>query len=57
METKIKQIKRAQEIINDATYLTNAIVEDDNESITQWLRFLENTIQLLKYDLGIIEQD
>lgn len=57
METKIKQIKRAQEIINDATYLTNAIVEDDNESITQWLRFLENTIQLLKYDLGIIDQD
>ena len=57
MEIKNKQIKRAQDIINDATYLTNAIVEDDQESITQWLRFLENTIQLLKYDLGVIEQE
>ena len=57
METKIKQIKRAQEIINDATYLTNAIVEDDQEGVTQWLRFLQNTVQLLKYDLGIIDEE
>ena len=56
METKNKQIKRAQEIINDATYLTNAILEDDQEGVTQWLRFLQNTIQLLKYDLGIIDE-
>lgn len=56
MEIKNKQIKRAQEIITDATYLTNAIVEDDKENVTQWLRFLENTIQLLKYDLGVIEE-
>lgn len=57
METKNKQIKRAQEIINDATYLTNAILEDDQEGVTQWLRFLQNTIQLLKYDLGIIDEE
>lgn len=57
METKSKQIKRAQEVINDATYLTNAIVENDQENITQWLKFLQNTIQLLKYDLGIIDEE
>lgn len=57
METKNKQIKRAQEIINDATYLTNAILEDDQEGVTQWLRFLQNTVQLLKYDLGIIDEE
>ena len=57
MEIKNKQIKRAQEVINDATYLTNAIAEDNKEDINQWLRFLQNTIQLLKYDLGIIEED
>lgn len=56
METKNKQLKRTSELINDVTHLMDAIITDDKENVTQWLRFLENTVQMLKYDLGVIEE-
>lgn len=57
METKNKQLKRTSELINDATHLMDAIITDDKENITQWMRFLQNTVQMLKYDLGITDEE
>lgn len=55
MEIKNKQLKRTSELVNDVTHLMDAIITDDKENITQWMRFLENTVQTLKYDLGMTD--
>jgi len=55
MEIKNKQLKKTSELINDVTHLMDAIITDDKENITQWMRFLENTVQTLKYDLGMTD--
>lgn len=55
MDIKNKQLKKTSELINDATHLMDAIVMDDKENITQWMRFLENTVRTLKYDLGMTD--
>lgn len=55
MEIKNKQLKKTSELINDVTHLIDAIITDDKENITQWMRFLENTVQTLKYDLGMTD--
>ena len=57
MEIKNKQLKRTSELINDVTHLMDAIITDDKENITQWMRFLQNTVQMLKYDLGITDEE
>ena len=56
MEIKNKQLKRTSELVNDVTHLMDAIITDDKENITQWMRFLENTVQSLKYDLGMTDE-
>lgn len=56
MEIKDKQLKRTSELVNDVTHLMDAIITDDKENITQWMRFLENTVQSLKYDLGMTDE-